>query len=62
MSLVNFIKPSNSDLKIMIISEVHLSTKRMEKNMEKYVYGKAGEGPNDQYIGIHFNIIQIFIV
>jgi len=46
-----YIKPRESDVKMMVLAECHLSTKRIESGMKSYVYGKMSESPIEQYIG-----------
>lgn len=48
-----YLKPRESDVKMMVLAECHLSTKKIESGMKKYVYGKMSESesPNEQYVG-----------
>lgn len=46
-----YIKPRESDVKMMVLAECHLSTKKIESGMKKYVFGKMSESPIEQYIG-----------
>jgi len=44
-------KPRKSDVKMMVLAECHLSAKKVESQMKKYVSGKMSESPTEQYIG-----------
>jgi len=46
-----YIKPRESDVKMMVLAECHLSTKKIDPGMKKYVSGKMSESPTEQYIG-----------
>jgi len=46
-----YIKPRESDIKMMVLSDCHLSTKKIDSGMKKYISGKMSGSPVEQYIG-----------
>lgn len=46
-----YTKPKESDIKMMVLAECHLSAKRIDSRMKKYISGKMSESPTEQYIG-----------
>lgn len=51
MTELNLLKPRENDIKMMVLAECHISTKKIDSGMKSYVYGKAAEGLNEQYVG-----------
>jgi len=51
MTKSSILKPRENDIKMMVLAECHISTKKIDSGMKNYVYGKAAEGLNEQYVG-----------
>jgi len=49
-SVPEFLEPSANDIKMLVLADTHISTRKVEPGMKTYVYGKADQS-NTEFIG-----------